>query len=61
MYIADTVGYLGYAAIMLTRAVFPGRETFLGFFTLLAGGLLVMALMARIVAGAAHTAGPRLA
>lgn len=56
MYVADTVGYLGYAAIMVTRAVFPGGETFLGFFTLLAGGLLVTALMAMVVAGAAQVA-----
>lgn len=61
MYIADTAGYLGYAGIMVAGAVFPGRETFLGFFTLLAGGLLVTALMAMVVAGAAQAARPRLA
>jgi hypothetical protein len=48
MYLADAVGYLGYAAVMLARSAFPSKENFLSFFTLFAAGLLVTALVAML-------------
>jgi hypothetical protein len=54
MYLADAVGYLGYAAIMVSRALLPQRDEFLDFFTHLAGGLLLVALVALLFAGAAY-------
>jgi hypothetical protein len=54
MYLADAVGYLGYAAIMVSRALLPQRDAFLDFFTHLAGGLLLVALVAVLFAGAAY-------
>jgi len=48
MYLADAVGYLGYAGVMLARSAFPSKENFLSFFTLLAAGLLVTALVAML-------------
>jgi hypothetical protein len=50
MYLADAIGYLGYAAVMLGRSAFPSKESFLGFFTLLAAGLLTAALASMICA-----------
>jgi Family of unknown function (DUF5690) len=46
MYIADAVGYLGYAGVVLARSMFPSNVDFLGYFVLLAAGLLVVALLA---------------
>jgi hypothetical protein len=57
MYLADAVGYLGYAAILVSRALLPNPQDFLGFFTQLAGGLLVVALVAMLSAGALHARG----
>lgn len=46
MYLADALGYLGYAGVMLARGLLPGPERFLGFFTatstVLLGGALVL-------------------
>ena len=33
MYVADAVGYLGYAALMITKGLFPTNDDFLRFFT----------------------------
>lgn len=44
MYLADAIGYLGYVGVMLARSAFPSQENFLGFFTLLAAGLLIVAV-----------------
>ena len=33
MYVADAVGYLGYAALMIGRGLFPTDHDFLRFFT----------------------------
>lgn len=46
--IADATGYIGYAGVMLARSAFPSRESFLGFFTHLATGLLAVALVAML-------------
>ena len=48
MYLADAVGYLGYAGVMLARSAFPSEENLLGFFTLLATALLLAALIAML-------------
>lgn len=44
MYLADAIGYLGYVGVMLARSAFPSQENFLGCFTLLAAGLLIVAV-----------------
>lgn len=46
MYVADSVGYIGYAAVMVSRSAFPSRENFLGFFLDLATVLVVTAFAA---------------
>lgn len=46
MYIADSVGYIGYAIVMVTRSTFPSKENFLGFFLDLATVLVVGAFVA---------------
>jgi hypothetical protein len=61
MYLADALGYLGYAGTMAARTAFPTRDTFLGFFTVLAAGLLSMALVSMVGACAAHVRRSRLA
>lgn len=45
MYLADAIGYLGYVGVMLAHSAFPSQESFLGFFTLLAAGLLIVAFI----------------
>lgn len=46
MYIADSVGYIGYALVMVTRSTFPTQGNFLGFFLDLATVLVVGAFAA---------------
>ena len=45
MYLADAAGYFGYVAVMLLRSAFPRGGSFLDFFRLTAGSLLVTALV----------------
>ena len=49
MYIADSVGYVGYAGLMVTRSAFPVKESFLGFFLDLATILVVGAFVAVVL------------
>ena len=49
MYIADSVGYVGYAGLMVTRSAFPAKESFLGFFLDLATILVVGAFVAVVL------------
>ncbi len=49
MYIADSVGYIGYAVVMVTRSAFPAKESFLGFFLDLATALVVGAFVAVVL------------
>jgi len=46
MYIADAIGYLGYAGVMLGRSAFPSKENFLGFFLHATTWILASALLA---------------
>lgn len=50
IYVADSIGYLGYVGVMLGHGLFPAREHFLGFFTTTAAVLLVAALIAILAA-----------
>jgi hypothetical protein len=50
MYVADSVGYIGYAAVMLSRSAFPAKENFLEFFLKLSGTLIAGAIVAIVVA-----------
>ena len=54
MYIADSVGYIGYAVVMVSRSAFPAKEDFLGFFLNLATTLMVGALVAVAVSWALY-------
>jgi hypothetical protein len=45
MYVADSVGYIGYAVVMVARSAFPAKENFLGFFLNLATVLVVGAFV----------------
>lgn len=49
MYLADSLGYIGYAGAMLGRSFFPARENFLSFFlnaaTSIAGAGLLLVLI----------------
>jgi hypothetical protein len=45
MYLADAAGYFGYVAVMILRSAFPQGGSFLDFFRLTAGALLVIALV----------------
>jgi hypothetical protein len=52
MYVADSVGYLGYVAILLGKGLLPSRGDFLGFFTAvcwLAGGASCACLVASVL------------
>lgn len=46
MYIADSVGYIGYAVVMVSRSAFPSKENFLGFFLNLSTVLVLGAFVA---------------
>ena len=50
MYLADAAGYFGYVAVMLLRSAFPRGGSFLDFFRLAAGSLLVTALVTLLCA-----------
>lgn len=54
MYIADSVGYIGYAVVMVTRSTFPSKENFLGFFLDLATVLVVGAFVAVVLSWALY-------
>ncbi len=54
MYIADSVGYIGYAIVMVSRSAFPAKEDFLGFFLNLATALMAGALVAVAVSWALY-------
>lgn len=54
MYIADSVGYIGYAVVMVSRSAFPTQENFLGFFLNLATALGAGALVAVAVSWALY-------
>lgn len=45
MYIADSIGYIGYAVVMVARGAFPAKGDFLGFFLDLATVLVAGALI----------------
>ena len=49
MYVADSVGYLGYVAVMLGRGFFPKTGNFFGFFSATATVLMVAAMISLIV------------
>ncbi len=51
MYLADSIGYLGYAAVMMARTVFPQRENFLAVFLSVSPWLVGGAALAMVVAG----------
>jgi hypothetical protein len=51
MYIADSVGYIGYAIVMVSRSAFPSEGGFLSFFLDLATGLTAGALIAIVISG----------
>ncbi len=53
MYLADAVGYLGYAAVMLGHSYFPTKERFLDFFVATSSGIVVVAMIALVIAGIA--------
>jgi hypothetical protein len=53
MYLADAVGYLGYAAVMLGHSYFPSKERFLDFFIAVSSGIVVAATIALIIASVA--------
>jgi hypothetical protein len=50
MYIADAVGYLGYAAVMLGHSFFPSKEHFLDFFIIASGWIVGSSLIALLIA-----------
>jgi len=50
MYLADAIGYLGYAAVMIGRSAFPSKERFLGFFTTFATDIVSTALVTVLIA-----------
>jgi hypothetical protein len=51
MYLADAVGYLGYAAVMLARSAQPRHENFLALFLSVSTWLVAGAMGAMAVAG----------
>lgn len=64
IYLADSIGYLGYVGVMLGHGLFPAGEQFLGFFTTIAAVLLVAALISVVAAMGVYArhapaAGPR--
>ncbi len=55
MYLADAVGYLGYALVMLCHSYFPSKERFLDFFVTASFGIVITAMFALIFATVAFT------
>jgi hypothetical protein len=45
MYVADAVGYVGYAGVVVARGAFPSGQGFVDDFILLSGGLLLAAIV----------------
>jgi hypothetical protein len=50
MYLADSIGYLGYAVLMLAKNAFPAGESFLVYFTHLADWIFGIGLIALLLA-----------
>lgn len=45
MYLADSIGYLGYAGVMLSRSLYPAKAQFLDFFLNVATGIAATGLV----------------
>jgi hypothetical protein len=52
MYVADSAGYLGYAALMVVRGALPTGPDFLGFFRSTAGVIAALTVTCLVLAWA---------